>query len=63
MPIADRRIPIVVLAGQSNANSTQLSMEVFRPVATSGGMLVHLAVNGSALSDRLVTGSGNWNAG
>ncbi len=63
MPTAIRPIPIVVLAGQSNANSTQLGMEVFRHVAQNGGMLVHAAVNGSALSERLDTGAGNWNAG
>ncbi len=62
MPIPTPRIPIVVLAGQSNANSVQLGVEVFRHVAQNGGMLVHAAYNGSALSERLNTGSGNWNA-
>jgi Ca2+-binding RTX toxin-like protein len=62
-PTTAPRIPIVVLAGQSNANSTQLVMDAYRHVAQSGGMLVHLAANGSALSDRVVTGGGNWNAG
>jgi hypothetical protein len=63
MPTTIPRIPIVVLAGQSNANSTQLGVEVFRHVAQNGGMLVHAAANGSALSERLNTGAGNWNAG
>jgi Ca2+-binding RTX toxin-like protein len=62
MPLATPRIPIVVLAGQSNANSVQLGVEVFRHVAQNGGMMVHAAYNGSALSERLNTGSGNWNA-
>lgn len=62
MSATDRRIPIIVLAGQSNANSTQLSLEAFKQVAAAGGMLVHMAMNGSALSDRLDTGSGTWNA-
>lgn len=62
MPTPPPRIPIVVLAGQSNANSVQLGVEVFRHVAQNGGMLVHAAYNGSALSERLNTGSGNWNA-
>jgi Ca2+-binding RTX toxin-like protein len=62
MPTTAPRIPIVVLAGQSNANSTQLVMDAYRHVAQSGGMLVHQAANGSALSDRVVTGGGNWNA-
>jgi Ca2+-binding RTX toxin-like protein len=62
MPTAPPRIPIVVLAGQSNANSVQLGVEVFRHVALNGGMMVHAAYNGSALSERLNTGSGNWNA-
>jgi hypothetical protein len=56
------RIPIVVLAGQSNANSVQLGVEVFRHVVQNGGMMVHAAYNGSALSERLNTGAGSWNA-
>jgi hypothetical protein len=62
MPTTPPRIPIIVLAGQSNANSMQLGVEVFRHVAQNGGMMVHAAYNGSALSERLNTGSGNWNA-
>jgi hypothetical protein len=63
MPVQPPRIPIVVLAGQSNANSTQLSVEAYRHVAQNGGMLVHHAVNGSALSARVETDGGHWNAG
>ncbi len=62
MPTSPPRIPIVVLAGQSNANSVQLGTEIFRQVVQNGGMMVHAAFNGSALSERLNTGSGNWNA-
>jgi Ca2+-binding RTX toxin-like protein len=62
MPVPSR-IPIVVLAGQSNANSTSLAVEAYRHVAQNGGMMVHMAVNGSALSEDLGPAGGNWNAG
>jgi Ca2+-binding RTX toxin-like protein len=55
-------IPIVILAGQSNANSTQLTVEAFKQVAARDAMLVHVAMNGSSLSADLNTGSGTWNA-
>jgi Ca2+-binding RTX toxin-like protein len=62
MPTTARRIPITVLAGQSNANSTALAVEVFRATAADGGMMVHMAMNGSALGATVPTPSGHWNA-
>ena len=62
MPTADRRIPITVLAGQSNANANALVVEVFRATVAAGGMMVHVAENGSALDAGVPTASGHWNA-
>ncbi len=62
MPTSDRRIPITVLAGQSNANSTALAVEVFRATANAGGMMVQVAINGSALAATAGTDAGRWNA-
>lgn len=56
-------IPIVILAGQSNANNHALGAGVFNQVAQAGGMMMHLAVNGSPLeasADR--NGTGDWSA-
>jgi Ca2+-binding RTX toxin-like protein len=62
MPLSAPRIPITVLAGQSNANSTPLAVEVFRATANAGGMMVHVAMNGSALAATAGTDAGHWNA-
>ncbi len=48
-------IPIVVFAGQSNANNTGSIGAVFNGVAAHGGLMVHAAVNGS----RLASGAGD----
>jgi Ca2+-binding RTX toxin-like protein len=56
-------VPIVILAGQSNANNHALGAGVFNEVAQAGGMMMHLAVNGSPLeasADR--NGTGDWSA-
>lgn len=63
MPLPPRSIPIVVMAGQSNANNGDIIEVTFRQVAASGGLLVHRAVNGSPLSARLDNGGGDWSAG
>jgi Ca2+-binding RTX toxin-like protein len=62
MPATDRRIPITVLAGQSNANTSAIAVEVFRATASAGGMMVHIAMNGSALAASSTTDAGHWNA-
>jgi RTX calcium-binding nonapeptide repeat (4 copies) len=62
MSASDRRIPITVLAGQSNANSTAMAVEVFRATTAAGGMMVQVAMNGSALASTVTTGAGHWNA-
>lgn len=63
MPTRPDTIPIVVMAGQSNANNGDIIEATFRQVAEAGGLLVHRAVNGSPLSSRLDSGGGDWSAG
>jgi len=63
MPILPTPIPIVVLAGQSNANNAAIITATFQRVAASGGLMVHQAVNGSPLSSTLDGGRGDWSAG
>ena len=62
MPIP-RSIPILILAGQSNANNSDIIKASFDRVQAMGGLLVHLAVNGSPLSSGLDGGGGDWSAG
>lgn len=55
-------IPIVVLAGQSNANNSALGLAVFGEVAKAGGMVLHYAANGSPLASQIDNGTGDWSA-
>lgn len=60
---AVKAIPIVILAGQSNANNPDIIKATFERVAAVGGLMVQFAANGSPLSSRLDTGGGDWSAG
>lgn len=62
MPVA-RSIPILVLAGQSNANNSDIIKATFDRAQAIGGLMVHLAVNGSPLASGLDGGGGDWSAG
>lgn len=54
------RVPIVVFAGQSNANNTGSMSAIFDRVSANNGLMVHAAVNGTALA----SGTGlDWSAG
>lgn len=53
-------IPIVVFAGQSNANNTGSIGAIFNGVAGNGGLLVQSAVNGSPLA---ASDGDDWSAG
>ncbi len=61
MVVAARSIPIIVLAGQSNANSAGIGMSVFDQVRAEGGLYVHVAVNGSSLGPDPYQLKGDWN--
>lgn len=61
MAVADRSIPIIVLAGQSNANSAGIGMAVFDQVRAEGGLYVHTAVSGSSLGPSPIPDKGDWN--
>lgn len=53
-------VPIVVFAGQSNANNTGSIAAIFDRVSANNGLMVHAAVNGTALA----SGAGlDWSAG
>ena len=58
---AARSIPIIVLAGQSNANSAGIGMAVFDQVRAEGGVYVHVAVGGSSLGPDPTQAKGDWN--
>lgn len=60
MAVAERSVPIIVLAGQSNANSVGIGQAVFDQVTAEQGLYIHVAVNGTSLSPALDTGSGDW---
>lgn len=62
MPTSPTPLPIVVLAGQSNASSFALSSAAYTAASQAGGMLVHLAINGSGLDAVADAGSGTWHA-
>lgn len=55
-------VPIIVLVGQSNANSVGIGQALFDQVTGQHGLFVHVAVNGTALCPALDTGSGDWSA-
>jgi len=57
-----RSVPIIVLAGQSNANSVGIGQAVFNEVTAEGGLYVHVAVNGTSIAPILDTGGGDWSA-
>ena len=59
---AARSVPIIVLAGQSNANSVGIGQAVFDEVTARKGLYVHVAVNGTSISPTLDTGNGDWSA-
>ena len=59
---AERSVPIIVLAGQSNANSVGIGAALFDQVTAEHGLYVHVAVNGSSLAAGLDTGNGDWSA-
>lgn len=59
-----QRVPVYVLAGQSNANNPILIREMESRVSAEGGRLVHVAANGTSLSPALDRwGSGDWGPG
>jgi RTX calcium-binding nonapeptide repeat (4 copies)/Carbohydrate esterase, sialic acid-specific acetylesterase len=62
MPTPAHRIPVTVLAGQSNATGLALAAQIFHATAAAGGMMVHVAMNGSALAATAGTDAGHWNA-
>ena len=62
MPVTARSVPIIVLAGQSNANSVGIGQAVFNEVTASKGLYVHVAVNGTSIAPILDTGGGDWSA-
>ncbi|MEO8245016.1 MAG: sialate O-acetylesterase [bacterium] len=62
MAAVPRPVPIIVLAGQSNANSVGIGEAVFAQVTAENGLYVHAAVNGTPVSPRLDTGNGDWSA-
>ncbi len=55
-------IPVVILAGQSNAANSSLSIGVMQSVADHGGLIIQQAVGGAPLSDALDRGTGDWAA-
>jgi Ca2+-binding RTX toxin-like protein len=57
----NRTIPIIVLAGQSNANSPAIGMSIFDQVRADDGLFVHVAVSGSSLGPTPIAGKGDWN--
>ncbi len=59
--IMPTRVPIVVFAGQSNANNTGSIAAIFDRVAAINGLMVQAAVNGSPLASTK-TGP-DWSAG
>lgn len=60
MVTAARSIPIVVIAGQSNALNSAVSTGVMKSVADNHGLLLQNAVNGAPLSGRIDRGDGDW---
>lgn len=62
MAVPVRSVPIIVLAGQSNANSVGIGQAVFDEVTAEQGLYIHAAVNGSSLSAALDVGNGDWSA-
>lgn len=54
-------IPIVILAGQSNALNSSVSLGVMQAVAQHRGLLLQNAVNGAPLATGLDKGTGDWN--
>ncbi len=55
-------IPVIVLAGQSNANGLAITGAAMQAANAGGALLLHLAANGSALAASLSPGSGTWQA-
>ncbi|MEI2687809.1 MAG: sialate O-acetylesterase [Cypionkella sp.] len=55
-------IPVVVLAGQSNASNSSVSIGVMQSVAQHGGLMIQQAMGGAPLSDTLDRGTGDWAA-
>lgn len=55
------RVPIVVFAGQSNANNTGSIAAIFDRVAANNGLMVQAAVNGSPLASN--RSGPDWSAG
>lgn len=62
MAVAPRSIPIIVLAGQSNANSAAIGQAVFAQVMAENGLFIQAAVNGTSVAPALDTGAGDWSA-
>ncbi len=62
MTVAPHSIPIIVLAGQSNANSIGIGQSVFAEAAAEHGLYIHAAVNGTPISPLLDHGDGDWSA-
>jgi Ca2+-binding RTX toxin-like protein len=62
MAVSPNSVPLIILAGQSNANSSGIGQAVFAEAAVRGGLFIHAAVNGTSLSPALDTGGGDWSA-
>ncbi|OYU41389.1 MAG: hypothetical protein CFE33_04905 [Pseudorhodobacter sp. PARRP1] len=58
----NRSIPIVILAGQSNALRSGVSTGVSQAAADNNAIFLQSAVSGSPLDARLDTSTGDWNA-
>lgn len=58
----NRSIPIVILAGQSNALLSGLSSGVMQAAANSNAIFLQSAVSGSPLDARLDKSTGDWSA-
>lgn len=54
------RVPIVIIAGQSNARNDALVRGASATIQQSGGLALNYAVSGSPLSSTLDTGNGDW---
>lgn len=59
---ANRSVPIVILAGQSNALQSGLSSGVMQAAANRNAIFLQSAVSGSPLDARLDKSTGDWNA-
>lgn len=52
--------PIIILAGQSNANRVEIQLTVATYAAANGALFVNYGVSGTPLSTTLDNGAGDW---